>query len=217
MLTLRTSDSSPFVRKVKIAADILGVKDQLKIEDAVTSDPSDSLRAQNPLGKIPVLVLEDGTALYDSRVIVEYLDSIADGKTIFPSGNARFEALTLQATADGLMEAAVLQAYERRFRPKELRSADWIAYQNGKVERVLEVLETTPPAHLKSRTDATIGTIALACALAYLDLRYEGKWRSTCPKLATWLETFETAVPLFAATRQAPAPIPEDGPVIKLQ
>lgn len=217
MLILRSSDASPYGRKVKLAADFLGVKDKLEIVDAKTTDPTDSLRAQNPLGKIPILVLEDGTAIYDSRVIVEYLDSLSDTLSIYPEGADRFTALTLQATADGIIDAAILQVYEKRFRPTELRSDDWVTYQNAKIIRALTALEANPPAHLKERADANIGTIALACALGYLDLRMEGKWRAECPKLATWLETFEAVTPLFAATRQAPMPIPDDAPHTPLQ
>src|SRR5215216_45359 len=102
MLTLRSSPASPFGRKVKISADLLGLADRIQVTEADTLDPNDVLRQQNPLGKIPVLLLEDGTALYDSRVIVEYLDELAGGGRIIPPGTARFMALREQALADGI-------------------------------------------------------------------------------------------------------------------
>src|SRR5262245_46815147 len=105
MLVLRSSASSPFGRKVKIAAALLGLKDHIKVVMADTTDPADSLRSENPLGKIPALILEDGTVLFDSRVIVEYLDFMAGGDRIIPPAPARFDALCLQALADDITDA----------------------------------------------------------------------------------------------------------------
>src|SRR6476661_3949457 len=119
MLILRSSPASPFGRKVKIAAAILGLADKVKVVEADTLDPNDTLRRQNPLGKIPTLVLENGETLYDSRVIVEYLDHLAGGHRLIPDGPARFEALRVQALADGIMDAALLQVYEGRWRSEE--------------------------------------------------------------------------------------------------
>ncbi len=125
-MILRSSDPSPFGRKVKITAKILGIYDQLTVEAANTNDPADSLRVQNPLGKLPVLILDDGRKIYDSRVICEYLDAQIDGKTLHPTnGNARWDALTLQALGDGMIDASILQVYETRMRPEEKRHADW--------------------------------------------------------------------------------------------
>lgn len=200
MLTLRSSPASPYGRKVKISAAVLGLSDRIAVEQADTNDPQDSLRTQNPLGKIPALILEDGTVLYDSRVIVEYLDGLAGGK-IIPSGEARFAVLTLQALADGLTDAALLQVYENRFRPEELRSADWTSYQAAKVARALAVLEANPPATVTRGTTPNIGQIAVACALGYQDLRFEGAWRKSHPGLVAWLAAFDEAIPAFEATR----------------
>jgi glutathione S-transferase len=112
MLTLRSSPSSPFVRKIRIAANVLGLDRDIAIEPADTMNPSDSVRQQNPLGKIPALLLEDGTVLFDSRVILEYLDHRAGGGRILPNdADARFSALRLQALADGVMDASVLLIY----------------------------------------------------------------------------------------------------------
>lgn len=199
MLTLRSSPASPFGRKVKIAAGHLGLRDRLTIVMADTNDPSDSLRAQNPLGKIPVLILDDGSALFDSRVLLEWLDVQAGGDRILPAKpDARFAALRLQALADGLMDAAILVVYEDRFRSESERSPRWLEHQGGKIERTLTHLEEHAPA-----VDATIdvGTISLACALGYLDLRFAGRWRTTSPKLVAWLDAFASRVPSFEETR----------------
>ena len=196
MLTLRSAPPSPFGRKVKIAAKMLGLMDRIALVDADPTSPDDSLRKQNPLGKIPTLVLEDGTALYDSRVIVEYLDALAGGGKLIPAGgDARFHELTLQALGDGLMDAALLQVYETRFREKEQYGAKWLDHQGGKVARVLAMLEANPPAG-----DVRIGQITLACALGYLDLRFHGAWRKDHPRLVAWLDAFAAKVPAFDAT-----------------
>ena len=196
MLVLRSSGASPFGRKVKIAASLLGLMDRIKTEETDTISPSDSIRRQNPLGKIPTLILEDGTALYDSRVIVDYLDHLAGGGKLIPQEpDARFKALTGAALADGLMDAALLQVYEIRFRDEAQRSGKWTAHQAGKVERTLAALEAHPP-----RGPLTIAEIGLACALGYLDLRFEGAWRAGHPRLVTWLADFARQCPAFEAT-----------------
>ena len=202
MPILRSSPPSPFGRKVKIAAHELGLIDRLTIEMADTTDPSDSLRAQNPLGKIPALVLDDGTALFDSRVILEWLDVEAGGGRILPAErSAHFAALRLQALADGITDAAILVVYEGRFRKDGERSAAWVEYQQGKIDRALAHLEAAPPA-----LDAPlgVGTIALACALGYLDLRFAGRWREACPCLVAWLDAFAARTPSFEKTRFVP-------------
>lgn len=198
MLVLRSSPASPFGRKVRMAASVLGLMDRIEIVPADTSDPAESLRRQNPLGKIPTLILEDGTSLFDSRVILEYLDHIAGGGLIIPAGDERFAQLRLQALADGLADAALLQVYEVRFRPEEGRNASWVANQAGKVERALAALEAAPPAF---DGKPRIGEIALAAALGYLDLRFAGAWRAAHPRLVAWLEDFATRVPAFEETR----------------
>jgi glutathione S-transferase len=116
MMILRSSPASPFGRKVKMALSVLGMLDRVDVVNADTTSPSDSIRAQNPLGKIPALILEDGTAVYDSRVIVDCLDGL-DGRGILVPPGQRLLVLRQQALADGLMDAAILQMYEKRFRP----------------------------------------------------------------------------------------------------
>ena len=202
MMILRTAPASPFGRKVRIAASLLGLDSDITIEPADTMNPSDSLRQQNPVGKIPVLIAEDGTTLFDSRVIVEYLDQRAGGGRIIPrEPPARFAALTLQALCDGFTDAALLQVYEGRWRAADRHEAKWVAHQAGKVERSLRGLESSPPA-----LDGTphVGQIALACALGYQDLRFDGRWRAGHPQLVAWLDTFAVRVPAFAATSPSP-------------
>jgi glutathione S-transferase len=199
MLTLRSSPASPFVRKVSIAADVLGLDREIAIELADTVDPNDTVRQQNPLGKIPALVLEDGTVLFDSRVILEYLDHRAGGGRIVPKeAGARFAALRLQALADGLMDASILLVYEGRWRPAEKHEPKWVDHQAGKVARTLAALEADTPG-----LDAppTVGQIALACALGYRDFRFAGTWRKDHPRLVAWLDNFAARVPAFAATK----------------
>lgn len=198
MWILRNSPPSPFGRKVRISAAVSGLEDRISIKPADTTDASDSIRQENPLGKIPALILEDGAVLFDSRVIVEFLDAEAGGGILLPAGKARFPVLRLQALADGIMDASLLQVYETRYRAPETHNQRWLDNHRGKVERGLATLEADPPV-FSGKPNA--GQIALACALGYLDLRFEGKWRSTHPRLVAWLEDFASKVPSFEATR----------------
>lgn len=198
MWTLRSSPPSPFGRKVKIAAALCGLSDRIAVEDADTTNPDDTLRGQNPLGKIPTLIVEDGMALFDSRVIVEFLDVQAGGGIVIPASKERFAALRMQALADGIMDAALLQVYEKRWRTAEIQHRPWVDHQAGKVERGLTSFEASPPA--LSGTPH-VGQITLACALGYLDLRFEGEWRKTYPRLVTWLDEFAAKAPVFEKTK----------------
>jgi glutathione S-transferase len=203
MMILRTAPASPFGRKVRIAANLLALEADITIEQADTMNAADSLRQQNPLGKIPVLIIEDGTRLFDSRVILEYLDHRAGGGRIIPAEpSARFAALRLQALCDGLMDAALLRIYEGRWRSADKHEPKWVEHQAAKMERAIGELEAGPPM-LTALPD--IGQIALACALGYLDLRFEGKWRAHYPHLVAWLDRFAAQVPAFAATRMVAA------------
>jgi glutathione S-transferase len=201
MMILRSTPPSPFGRKVKLAASLLGFSEQIEIVPADTNDHNEPLRQQNPVGKIPVLVLEDGATLFDSRVILEYLDHRAGGGKIIPSeSGARFAALRLQALADGMTDAQILVVYEGRWRPPEIHFKKWVDYQSDKIARGLAVLEAEPPS-----LDAipNVGQIALACFLGHRDLRFAGDWRARHPMLVAWLERFAARVPAFAATRVA--------------
>lgn len=197
MMILRSSSASPFVRKIRIAAAVLGLSDQIEIEPADTSDPADSLRKQNPIGKIPTLVLEDGRAIYDSAVILEYLDWLAGGGKLIPSGAERYDVLTRAALADGVIDAAILKVYEQRWRDAATHSPRWLDHQTGKISRGLAALEAAPP----DPANVDVASIALACALGYLDLRFAGTWRKDRSKLVAWLDAFSAAVPAFEATR----------------
>jgi glutathione S-transferase len=199
MMILRSSPPSPFGRKVKLALGILDLEKDVTIEKADPTDANDSLRRQNPLGKIPALIIEDGTVLYDSPVILEYLDQRAGGGKIIPAdANARIKALTLQALCDGILDAGILLVYEGRWRPAEKHEQKWIDHQTGKVQRAMDLLEASPPA-LSAIPD--VGQITLACALGYGDLRFGGKWRERYPKLVKWLDAFAAKVPAFEKTR----------------
>ena len=201
MMILRSTPPSPFGRKVKLAASVLGLSGDIKVEPADPNDANDSIRQQNPLGKIPTLVLEDGTTLFDSRVIVEYLDHRAGGGKIIPQEpKARFAALRLQALADGMTDAQILLLYEGRFRPPEHHVKKWLDYQADKIKRGLTALEADPPS---LDPLPNVGQIALACFLGHRDLRFAGDWRAAHPKLVAWLDRFAAKVPAFAETKVA--------------
>jgi glutathione S-transferase len=200
MMILRSAAPSPFGRKVQIALSVLGF-DDVKIEPTDTMDPRDPVRAQNPLGKIPVLIGEDGIAHYDSRVILEYLDDRAGGGKIIPrESGQRFAALRLQALCDGLIDASILTVYEGRWRPPERHEPKWLDHQAGKVTRALASLEAAPPPLDPVPALPDVGEIALACALGYRDLRFGGDWRADHPRLVAWLDGFASRVPAFGAT-----------------
>jgi glutathione S-transferase len=199
MMLLRSAPPSPFGRKVKIAASVLGLASELSVIATDTVNPEDPIRSDNPLGKIPALVLEDGLVVHDSAVIVEYLDMRAGGGRLIPkAGLERIRVLTLQSLADGLMDAALLQVYEGRWRAADRHEQKWVDHQAGKVGRALAWLEAHPP---EITGDVHVGHIAVACALGYLDLRFAGNWRAAHPRLVTWLDAFAAKVPAFEATR----------------
>ncbi|BBU62431.1 glutathione S-transferase [Methylosinus sp. C49] len=197
MPILRYSAASPYARKCRIVAELLGFGASVELVGADTTNPDDSLRAQNPLGKVPVLILDGGETIYDSRVICEYFDLLAGGKLIPKDPAERIAAQTLQSLGDGMNDAALLIRYEA-MRPQALRSADWVALQTGKLDRALAALDAAPPAG-----PVTIGHVAVAAALGYLDLRFEGAWRAKYPALLAWLDAFSREVPAFEATRVA--------------
>ncbi|MBO6673673.1 MAG: glutathione S-transferase family protein [Rhizobiales bacterium] len=201
MAILRSAAASPFVRKCSIAAIVLGLEGEIESQPANTADPLDPLRQQNPLGKIPTLILKNGETLYDSRVIVAYLDQMAGGNKLYPvDPEQRIAAMRLEALADGIMDAAILQVYEKRYREEHERSHSWVERQSERVAAALSHLEAKPP---QTTGAPTVGTIALACALGYLDLRFEGAWRRNYPALVAWLEAFRATVPAYDATAPA--------------
>lgn len=191
---------SPFVRKVLVAAMELGLDGQVERIDLHTTpvEPNERLNEANPLKKIPALVLDDGTMLYDSPVICEYLDSMAGGGRLIPaSGAARWRVKRQEALADGLLDAAVITRYEVALRPEERRWDKWIAAQKDKIASALGQMER----EIDGIGDAvTLGAIGFGCALGYLDFRFgDDDWRGKHPKLAAWYETFG-ARPSMTAT-----------------
>ncbi|MGX1349649.1 glutathione S-transferase [Bradyrhizobium elkanii] len=197
MMILRISATSPYARKVRIAVSVLGLEDQVRASLADTYDPADDIRTQNPLGKVPTLLLEDGRAIYDSLVILEFLNDLAGGNAVIPSGGDRINVLLAHALASGMTDAALLQAYEKRWRSAETQSDKWLEHQAGKVDRALDELESAPFAW---NDRPHIGAIAKACGLGFLDLRFGGRWRGAHPKLAAWLDDFSRRVPAYEAT-----------------
>jgi glutathione S-transferase len=196
--TLRSTLTSPFGRKVRIAIELLGLAERVTLQSADTLDESDTLRQQNPLGKMPCLLLSDGTAIYDSGVIIEFLADVAgDARLIPPGGRARFDALTRARLADGITEAAILMVYEGRFREPEQRSERWLSHQRGKIERALAAFERAPPD--AARTGLV--SIGLSCALGYLDWRKPVDWRGGHPGLTAWLAEFSRHEPAYERTR----------------
>jgi glutathione S-transferase len=192
---LRTTLTSPYGRKVRMAADILGLSHRITILPADTLDETDTLRLQNPLGKMPCLLLPDGTAIYDSAIIAEYLQEVAGTTALLPwHGLGRFARLTEARLADGVTDAALLMVYERRFRPEEHVSQRWLTHQQGKIERSLFFFEKAPPQ------GTTMIALCLACALGYLDWREPLIWRPHFPGLVRWLDEFARAEPAFHKT-----------------
>lgn len=190
-MKLMMAAPSPFVRKVRVLIREAGLTDQVEETEVVASPsgPSEDLIAANPLGKIPALVRDYGPTLYDSRVICRFLDDRA--KAGFYPEARLWEVLTLEATADGIMDAAVLMVYEARFRDEAIRSQDWVDAQWAKVDRALQALESRWISHLSGQID--MGQIALGCALAYLDFRHGDRdWRAGRPQLAEWFAGFES-------------------------
>lgn len=180
------SPTSPYVRKVMACAITRGLDDRIeRIPCNPHASPPDLLSA-NPLSKIPCLVTDDGLGLFDSPVICEYLDSRGEALPLFPShGPARWRALKFQAMADGILDAAVAGRGELG-KPKEAAREATIARFKAAIVRTLDALEADPPHRL-----VDIGSIAVACALGYLDFRYgSDPWRDTRPTLAAWYEVF---------------------------
>ncbi|MGP6087666.1 glutathione S-transferase [Antarctobacter jejuensis] len=198
-MQLLKAGPSPFVRKVLVTLHETGQVDDVEQVDVTASPmaPDPKLIAANPMGKIPALMRNDGPTLYDSRVICRFLDDRAKAG-LYPE-NRLWDTLTLEATGDGIMEAAVLIIYEERFRPAEKVSMEWIEGQWAKVSRALDALSTRWMSHLHGRTD--MGHIAVGCALGYLDFRHEARsWRTGRESLADWYAQFAERPSMIATT-----------------
>jgi len=188
-MKLIAATASPFVRKVRVLILETGLEAEVEVDMITVSPtaPNTELNAANPLGKIPALIRDDGPALYDSRVICRYLDERAKAN-LYPETRL-WETLTLEATADAMMEAAVLMTYEARLREPEQRSEVWVEAQWQKIARTLSALEARWMSHLHGHL--TMAQIAVGCALAYVDFRHESRdWRRGHDTLADWEAEF---------------------------
>lgn len=197
-MKLYHAPASPFVRKVMALAHEAGITGIALIPaSGGPVDPGTLPVDLNPLGKIPALVTDDGAVIYDSRVICRYLDDLS-GAGLYPAGPALWPVLVLEATADGIMEAALLIVYESRFRPEEMRATHWVDGQWAKITRALDALERQWMDLLSG--PVTMAHIAVAAALGYLDFRLSDRaWRAERPDLAAWEAAF-SARPALAAT-----------------
>ncbi|SMF35599.1 Glutathione S-transferase [Tistlia consotensis] len=198
------SPASPYVRLVMATAFETGQAGDIeRLPSAAGPVKRDAtIVARNPSGKVPTALLEDGSALYDSRVICEYLDSRHGGRRLFPAeGPARWRALTLLSLAQALLDAALLARYEVALRPADKRWDDWLTGQMAKIDSSVAELEAHWIDHLSGELD--IGALATACALGYLDFRFaDHDWRAGAPKLAAWYRKTESR-PCLVETRPA--------------
>ena len=195
-MKLRHNPASPYVRKVMVVAHELGLASRIELLDTAVSPvtTNETLAGENPLMKIPALVTDDGQVLFDSPVICEYLDSLAGGGKIFPTGKARWTALRQQALGDGILDALILCRYEIAARPEERRFAGWTDGQMKKAHQGLAALEK------EDLSGRTIGTITAGCTFGYLDFRFPNDgWRNRHSKLAEWYKAIE-ATPAMQAT-----------------
>jgi glutathione S-transferase len=199
-MKLAYSPTSPYVRKVMV---LLHETDQLNdvaLENLATTplDPNEGLLASNPLGKVPALERAEGPALYDSRVICAYLNDRA-GAQLYGKGSRHWDILTLEATADGILDAALSMTYEGRMRPADKQMPEWVDGQWAKIAGACSALNTRWMSHLQGPLD--MGQIAVGCALAYVDFRHDARgWRKGNDALAAWYKTFDSR-PSMAATR----------------
>jgi glutathione S-transferase len=201
MMQLVGNAASPFVRKVRVMLLETEQDDEVEMIETVTTPvtPSAEASAANPMKKVPALIRPDGCTLYDSRVITRFLDARADAGLY--KERRIWEVLTLEATADGIMDAAVLMVYEGRVRPEEKRYDVWVDAQWSKIEGALDALVARWMSHLAGPIDA--GQIAIGCALGYLDFRHGDRdWRTGRAELASWYEAFSQR-PSMAATAPA--------------
>jgi glutathione S-transferase len=202
-MKLYYSPTSPYVRKVMVLLHETGQIDDVTRETMHTTplSPDAALLSKNPLTKVPALERNEGPTLYDSRVICAYLDDRAGGK-LYPSGPRRWDTLTLEATADGILDAALLMVYEGRLRPEDKRMPEWIEGQWGKIERAVAVLNSRWVSHLSGPLD--MGQIAVGCALAYLDFRHDARnWRKGNDALANWAKNFDSRASMQATVPPA--------------
>ena len=198
------SPTSPYVRKVNVCAIELGLDHQMERVGINPWAPEPELLQKNPLGRIPVLVTDDGVCLYDSVVICEYLDSLSDRHTLFPQGADRWSVLRQHALSNGVIDASVNALVERVRRPENLMWQDWIDFQLDAVRCGLVAMEQDSKAFDGERL--TVAQITAGVALGYLDFRFAADvdWRSEHPHLAQWYETFAERNSMLATVPKAP-------------
>ncbi len=202
MDTLYHSPASPYVRKVMVVLHETGQLGAVRLTPATGTpiDPASMPVGHNPLGKIPALEREDGATLYDSRVICRYLaERATEGPRLYPAAPRLWEVLTLEATGEGIMDAAILMRYETVLRPDDRQFPAWVEGQWAKIARSLDAIESRWMGHLAGSLD--IGQIAVGCALGYLDFRHDARrWRDGRETLAAWYAEFAER-PAMRATR----------------
>jgi len=203
-MKLLGSLTSPYVRKVRVVMSEKKLDFQLVLEDVWGQD---TILKSNPLGKVPCLVMEGGEAVFDSRVIVEYLDTLSPvGKLIPPSGRERIEVRTWEALADGVLDAAILARLEQTWpgRTEAQRSPAWVERQMSRVHASLKAFaQGLGDKPWCMGTHFSLADVAVGCALGYLDFRFpQIDWRGSHPnlkrlhdKLATRTSFIDTAPP----------------------
>ena len=195
-MKLLYAGASPYVSKAALAAKYAGIDVDHVSVDSTNGDPV--LDAANPLSKIPCLVLDDGTGVFDSRAITRYLDRMSGGKLYPTNADELTQVERMEALCDGINDCAVGYMYEARFRPEEKVHEPWRERLWGKVERALDTaMAELPP----SGDDAHIGSLSLSAALGYLDLRFAGQWQDGRNDLVTWQEQFDAAHPDLAGLK----------------
>ncbi len=187
------SPASPYSAKARMAARLAGVEAESVIVDTA-AEPA-ALLAANPLGKIPTLATDGGEGIFDSRAIVQYLNRVSGGKLLPRNADKRTVAERYEALADGLCDVLLAHVYERRARPQEKVHQPWLDLQWRKAERAMDLLNEAPP-RLAGKLHA--GHLAVAAALGYLALRFDGKWERGRPKLKRWRKRFEELHPELA-------------------
>jgi glutathione S-transferase len=201
-MKLRYSPTSPYARKVAATLIELGLDD--RVEQVATNpwDPASGIAGDNPLGKVPALILDDGSSLFDSPVICEYLDRVHGSGILLPDDDRRWDMLRQQALADGIMDAAILLFLETGKREEPHRSEWWMNLQRQAIEQSLLALEQMAP---DLGQGVNLGLIAIGCALGYLDLRFDDmNWRGQAPSLADWYDTFSRRESMLKTTPRIP-------------
>lgn len=197
-MKLAYSPTSPYVRKVMVLLHETEQLDDVTLDNRMTTplNPDEALLSSNPLGKVPALERADGPAIYDSRVICAYLNDRADAG-LYGKGTRHWDILTLEATADGILDAALSMTYESRMRPEDKQMPEWVEGQWSKIARACTALSTRWMSHLQGPLD--MGQIAVGCALGYVDFRHDARgWRKGNDALASWYETFDSRASMSA-------------------